>query len=165
MDYYIWNVNTWKVENKSKKMVIIANNITGEWIRITTEVYQSIDILIKKRILKSEIRKMFKNQKSYEYTLERLQLLERLEIIMPSKKSKVYKWKLQDLSILVTDDCNLRCKHCSGGFSQKHTEKKNILNIYDIIDKVVIANPEQIVFTGGEPLLHPDLPEILSYTR
>ncbi|MDE5696474.1 MAG: radical SAM protein, partial [Lachnospiraceae bacterium] len=69
------------------------------------------------------------------------------------------------VGINLTDICNLKCKHCS---------RKNLLNLEsagffvnwkEIIDELAFNGVFQIFLTGGEPLLHPEILEIIEYIK
>jgi MoaA/NifB/PqqE/SkfB family radical SAM enzyme len=64
--------------------------------------------------------------------------------------------------IKITKNCFLRCKHCyvSGG-EVKHTISKEFM--FKIIDTLHNNGVASIRFTGGEPLMHNNVFEILDY--
>lgn len=68
--------------------------------------------------------------------------------------------KLEKIEIIVGFRCNQNCKFCSIKF-------KNYLKPYqqivEEIDKAAKQNPYEINFTGGEPTLRKDLPELIRY--
>ncbi len=76
---------------------------------------------------------------------------------------------LRDLRISVTDRCNFRCPYCMPRerFGEDHTflPRRAFLS-FDEIEKVVRASIplglEKVRLTGGEPLLRPDLPELVT---
>ena len=76
---------------------------------------------------------------------------------------------LRDLRISVTDRCNFRCRYCMPRerFAEEHTflPRRAYLS-FDEIEKVVLAckplGLEKVRITGGEPLLRPDLPDLVS---
>jgi len=76
---------------------------------------------------------------------------------------------LRDLRVSVTDRCNFRCPYCmpSEKFSEGHTflPRRAFLS-FEEIEKVVLAcmelGLEKVRLTGGEPLLRPDLPDLVS---
>ena len=66
------------------------------------------------------------------------------------------KYRLDGCYIELTSRCNLRCKHCyndSGELKEEISEQafQNILNCYDRDIEPYIS------FSGGEPLLHPQI--------
>ncbi len=62
--------------------------------------------------------------------------------------------------------CNLRCVHCYA--QSKDIEYKNELTTEqgkDLIDDLARFGAPVILFSGGEPLMRPDLPELAQYAR
>lgn len=65
--------------------------------------------------------------------------------------------------VSITDKCNLHCPYCyarDGSYAKdmEFTEYKHIL---DKLDKAEVLS---VILTGGEPLLHPNINEILDYS-
>ena len=79
---------------------------------------------------------------------------------------------LRDLRISVTDRCNFRCRYCMPRerFGEEHTflPRRAYLS-FDEIEKVVLAckplGLEKVRITGGEPLLRPNLPNLVGHSR
>ena len=70
--------------------------------------------------------------------------------------------ELLGFTIYLTNDCNLCCKHCwvSGG------EKKDYLDfklIQKSVSEAVEMGVKYFLLTGGEPFMHPDIDNIISY--
>lgn len=63
------------------------------------------------------------------------------------------KYKYAGLSIELNRQCNLQCAFCCRGDAQ------NIIMSKEVIDRIFenVLDCGQIAFTGGEPLLHPEL--------
>ncbi|HXX54940.1 MAG TPA: radical SAM protein [Methanoregula sp.] len=75
-------------------------------------------------------------------------------------RSPVVFWNL-------TDRCNLSCTHCystSGPGSQTSGEL-TAAEARAFIDDLAAAKIPLVIFTGGEPLLHPDIWELAEYCR
>jgi len=74
-------------------------------------------------------------------------------------------------SIVVTYKCNLRCQMCylwkGPGEYDKHPEKKELSTeeLKKVVDDFAEIGTAGIGFTGGEPMLRPDMLEIISYTK
>lgn len=65
--------------------------------------------------------------------------------------------------IEVTRACNLRCKHCLNN-SGKVLEKQLTTNeIIKLIEKLGEAGIQEIRFTGGEPLVHKDIYQMIKF--
>ena len=71
----------------------------------------------------------------------------------------------RDLRISLTDHCNLRCVYCMPADGVPWLPKPDLLTKDEIIkvaDVAVQAGISEIRLTGGEPLLRPDLAELVS---
>jgi len=76
---------------------------------------------------------------------------------------------LRDLRISVTDRCNFRCRYCMPRerFGEDHTflPRRAYLSFEEIEKVVTACRPlglEKVRITGGEPLLRPDLHDLIS---
>ncbi len=67
-----------------------------------------------------------------------------------------YKYPLTALSIELTDLCNLRCKHCYGGYSKSQKglfiSDEKLINVMNELDEL---HTKKIALTGGEATMHP----------
>jgi len=63
----------------------------------------------------------------------------------------------------ITDDCNLRCMYCyaGGGDEKTHMSWQVARRAVDLM--VERSDSFTVQFTGGEPLLRPDIFEIIEY--
>lgn len=60
--------------------------------------------------------------------------------------------------------CNYKCKFCFGKFKEIKKEL-DLSEKLEIIEKLNQIGVEKITYTGGEPLLSPDLPKLLLQTK
>ena len=65
--------------------------------------------------------------------------------------------------IAIISNCNLRCNGCSYGREYMPKKKIDIKTIKQTIDDISELNIPKIHFYGGEPLLHPDIVEMITY--
>lgn len=75
-----------------------------------------------------------------------------------------FKRRVSYLRVSLTDRCNLRCRYCMPLNGIKFFKKEEILSINELKRLLKIfknLGVAKIRFTGGEPLLRPDLPEII----
>lgn len=62
----------------------------------------------------------------------------------------------------LTNECNCNCFHCSAGYQNKNKKKLSTGDWKKIISDLQALGTSYIGFTGGEPLLHEDLEEIIA---
>ena len=67
------------------------------------------------------------------------------------------------LSIEVTAECNLRCRHCYRDSGPQQIERMPTSSLLDILQRLVDNGLRAVEITGGEPFKHPDIITILSF--
>ncbi|MCC5877473.1 MAG: PqqD family peptide modification chaperone, partial [Candidatus Sumerlaeia bacterium] len=68
------------------------------------------------------------------------------------------------VTVYLTEECNLRCKHCAIVEGKMPQTKLDEAAIRTIIQEHLENHPESLVsFLGGEPLLHPDCLDLLEF--
>ncbi len=74
---------------------------------------------------------------------------------------------VRDLRISVTPRCNFRCSYCDplGDGYKDPLGTVSVRDIEHVIDAAVGLGVTSVRFTGGEPLLRKELPEMIAYTR
>ncbi|MFV0424073.1 MAG: GTP 3',8-cyclase MoaA [Bacilli bacterium] len=72
-----------------------------------------------------------------------------------------YKRSIEYARISLLSNCNLQCKYC---FSEEFKSTRLATgDVYKILRGLKKLNFKKVRFTGGEPLMHPDIIEILEY--
>lgn len=66
------------------------------------------------------------------------------------------------IKLNITRKCNLRCNHC---FINEYQEEMPIEHIFDLIDDFHKNKLPILFLTGGEPFVHNDLIDILTYLK
>ena len=64
-----------------------------------------------------------------------------------------------------TNRCNLKCKHCYQEAGPKLKEELDLAARVDIVDQLADEDVFSIAFSGGEPLMDPDLWKVLQRAR
>lgn len=76
---------------------------------------------------------------------------------------KIFSHKITGIGIMLTRQCNLRCKYCNT-IKDDNGIHLNVAQWKKIIDKFIRNGHLQFVFTGGEPLLYEGVFELIDYT-
>ncbi len=61
--------------------------------------------------------------------------------------------------------CNLRCRHCASSAGRPRSNELNTKEILNISDQLPDLLVQEVDFTGGEPLMHPDWEEIALHLK
>jgi len=61
--------------------------------------------------------------------------------------------------------CPLSCIHCSANSNMKAKEYISLEDIYSIVENAMDNNVETFFISGGEPLLHPNILEIVKFIK
>ncbi len=67
------------------------------------------------------------------------------------------------VSWMTTNKCNLKCKHCYQNAKEKYDDELTTNEAKEMIDGIARAGFKIMIFSGGEPLLRPDIFELVSY--
>lgn len=73
--------------------------------------------------------------------------------------------ELNSVTLVVTNECNLRCKHCYVDAGRKLGNELSLGEIKDLLKQLYLMGVMQLDITGGEPLLRPDIEAILEAIR
>lgn len=65
----------------------------------------------------------------------------------------------------ITAECNLRCKHCVVSADKKLRQELTTDEALSLVHEWARLGVQNITFSGGEPLLRPDLFEIANYAK
>lgn len=63
----------------------------------------------------------------------------------------------------ITNECNLRCKHCYADAGKKLKNELSLKEIKRLVDDLYDLNTQYIILSGGEPLVHKGFFNILDY--
>jgi len=152
-----------KIMNGNK--VILANRQTGQWIRISKEVYDILDLGINNNLSIDELELNLYDDEDKRYIRELYKKLCYIGIIEDENNKQVLKNKIALFEI--THRCNLRCIHCCADADGVISDKKDLTTEESerVLDKLIEWNPEIIMLSGGEPMLRKDFTELLIYLK
>jgi len=70
------------------------------------------------------------------------------------------------VSFSVTRECNLKCKHCySESVDSPHPDELDTSEAKRVISQIAEAGARLIIFDGGEPLMRPDIYQLIAHAR
>lgn len=70
--------------------------------------------------------------------------------------------QIRELKLEVTQECPLRCVHCSSNSSREAQNIIPLMSLKRIIGEGMKLGVQEVALSGGEPLVHPDLYEVVS---
>lgn len=73
--------------------------------------------------------------------------------------------RLEYVTFETTRKCNLKCRHCYSASGPPRESELTVEEIKGLIDHLSEMGVLAIVFSGGEPLMHPHLFELMEYAR
>jgi MoaA/NifB/PqqE/SkfB family radical SAM enzyme len=72
---------------------------------------------------------------------------------------------LRLVGIDLTECCQCRCVHCYDAKAHSKRASLSAGEVRSILDQAAAMHATEISFSGGEPLLHPDLVSLVSYAH
>jgi len=72
---------------------------------------------------------------------------------------------LKEIVLDLTDRCPARCIYCSANAGPYNSRFLNVAKVFEILDDISKLGVEIVSFSGGEPLLHPNLINIVTYAK
>ncbi|MBD5555122.1 MAG: radical SAM protein [Roseburia sp.] len=149
---------------KRKNKILIANTNNGGGLFITDECYEIINNAIKEHMTFGDLIECIEENESKEYMtvlLERLYCIRAWDFESDEILSEYF-----EIDIDITNECNLRCKHCcvSAGDNLQGEDLPHE-KVMEMVEKVINMNPAQISISGGEPLVRADFREIILFIR
>jgi MoaA/NifB/PqqE/SkfB family radical SAM enzyme len=85
---------------------------------------------------------------------------------MTARKTVDFTMNSSNLFFHILTKCNLRCRHCYINPQQQGEKKLPLVTIKAWLDEFASSSATtNVIFLGGEPTLHPDLPGAIRYAR
>jgi MoaA/NifB/PqqE/SkfB family radical SAM enzyme len=85
---------------------------------------------------------------------------------MTARRTVAFSKDASNLFFHILTKCNLRCRHCYINPQQQGEKKLPLVTIKAWLDEFIsISATTNVIFLGGEPTLHPDLPAAIKYAR
>lgn len=65
----------------------------------------------------------------------------------------------------ITNSCNLKCVYCYGVYSERKVRNFTTQELFFLIDELAKMGTSSITLGGGEPLMRPDIGELIDYIK
>lgn len=72
---------------------------------------------------------------------------------------------MNNVTFLVSNKCNFRCKHCFANSGLKLNEELTNVEKYKAIARLKKIGTQKVVFSGGEPLLNNEILNLIQYAK
>lgn len=73
--------------------------------------------------------------------------------------------QIQELFIEITNQCQQKCIHCSSSANDTDYESLSLDDIKRVINETIHLGLKRVTLSGGEPLLHPNIINIIEFLR
>lgn len=140
--------------------VVTFNNAYGQWLRFSSECYSYLNKAVSLKMNEEEFISCFEDDGDKKYIKKLVCQLKDIKVLNESVRKK----EIDNISVLVTERCNLFCTHCAAN-SKKMNEIRDVStkDMLQTLNKVIECNPKSITISGGEPLVRKDFKELVSY--
>lgn len=149
---------------KNENVVLVSNNMTGNWIKIPKVCYEVIKDATNKKIPLEETIDLFVDEDK-EYYKKVLKNLKNLGVISEELLEKINYRFVPQISFAITNRCNLHCEYCCTDSHIKEIDKLSLDDLKMIVDKIIMLKPQNLCISGGEPMLRNDFFEFISYIK
>ncbi len=142
--------------------VILADTLSGKNFKMTSECCDIIERMVDEKLTPAQLLKMFQDDSDREFFEKMLKVLVKYRILVTSE-NKNTKF---NVSIEITDRCNLKCRHCCVDAKCSNVSDELTTEQWkSVIDKLKDIELGSLTFTGGEPLIRNDFFEIAEYAK
>lgn len=153
-----------KIFSKNKKS-LIANTRTGNCLFLSDEIVDIYKRAENEKLTFGELFSCVEDIKSRELLKQISEKLDALKMWLHNEK-EILNIRRSKISFDITNNCNLRCRHCciSAGDNTRGRELSTS-EVFDVIDRIMLFEPEDITISGGEPMIRNDFFEITEKIR
>lgn len=145
--------------------VVLVNRYTGQWIRISKEVYDILNLGIENNYSIEQLKSSLYDEEDREYIDDLYKKLCFIGVI--EDKNSVEPVMNKNVTFQITNKCNLKCVHCCVEAGEESIDEKDLttIEIKEALDKLIKWRPRSITLTGGEPMIRNDFKDIIVYLR
>ena len=100
--------------------IVIGNEKTGHWIKVTKECYDIIRNAVLKQWSVVDLVADMSDQEDRQYMAELIERLQKMRIIVSDEDT--IENAINNVTFCITNRCNLRCHHCSVSASSDNND-------------------------------------------
>lgn len=153
------NIENHVILNRYRPIWLLLNNTAFEIAR-SLDMGESIDDAAVKLVEKYEISKKL----AIEHVKDVLTQLKQQHFIHSKQKQTAQRLpSLKSIYFHLTTRCNLSCSHCYIAPYYKNAKDLPISIVNNLIDELAKIKDGEVILSGGEALLHPDIKKIIEY--
>lgn len=147
-----------------KSNCVIINNITGKWIRVSSELWEIIQTAVRFQMDKEELLENMFDSQDRLLISQVMDALKKINVLTNEKESAHIDLCPKTIYLSITHRCNLHCSHCCvSASSMEESEYSDTAQMKEFIEKILSLNPELLAITGGEPLVRIDFRELIEH--
>lgn len=149
------------INNKFENKIFVYDRYNRVEYNINSEMFDILEKIKKYKFSTDDLINL--------YGIDLITQLFELQILTKKKQKNINnvkrlsKYNNVRIFVELTNKCNLKCKHCYGGFACSNNKFISIAKLKELIDNASHYGVYQFDITGGEPTLYPDLEELLEY--
>ncbi|CCY47924.1 radical SAM domain protein [Peptostreptococcus anaerobius CAG:621] len=134
---------------------------------ISKEVLGYVDYYKDSDISRDEFLSNFEEDDDRKYMKQTIMNMEKIGYFEKCniKKSERGMEALDTVYFMLTQKCNLKCKHCSTSCSPEVEDALDLEQAKIIIDNINKIGVKSIIFSGGEPMIYSYFYDIITYAK
>lgn len=159
---YVFSPNAKVIINQDQ--TVMVNRCSGLWMKMPTQCYEILSTVEERNYTLNELYSMLHDEEDRQYMKTIIENLFSIKLLVDRHHAIPNRNNISKVYFLLTHRCNLRCRHCcmdSGLLTER--DYLSFENIIHGLKEIASLNPEIVVFSGGEPLLRPEIFDIADY--
>lgn len=165
------NLRIAQTGSKSTENIVIIDNTTDDKYMINRPMYDVVRFINENDVPVKDLHTAL--EREFKLDTETLgQITDYLcneRLIVPTENRRrsqnvldLYsgKYVLNKIALEVSEHCNLRCRHCYGGFGERKPRTLTFDFISSLMPELDKLNTHSVMLTGGEFFLHPNYQEV-----
>lgn len=144
---------------------LVVNIRTGNCLFLSDEIVEIYERAEDEKLSFGELFSCVEDKDSRELLIKVSEKLDTLKMWLHNEK-EILNMRKSKISFDITNNCNLRCRHCcvSAGDNTRGRELSTG-EIFNVIERMMLFDPDDITISGGEPMIRSDFFEITEKIR